>query len=98
VSTFARAWHAGASIDKYGRRDLNDFTVGIEIVNLGDGKDPWTKEQVEAVHHLCRVMVRRFPIKQITSHEYIAIPKGRKNDPKGFPWDTLKDLGVELVP
>jgi len=97
VSTFARAWHAGASIDKFGREDLNDFSVGIEIVNLGDGKDPWTKEQVEAVHHLCRVLMRRFPIKQITSHEFIAIPKGRKNDPLGFPWESLNDLGVELV-
>ncbi len=98
VSTFDRAWHAGGSVDKYGRKDLNGFSVGIEIVNIGDGKDPWTKEEVEAVHHLCRVMMRRFPIKQITSHAFIAVPKGRKIDPLGYPWDSLNDLGVELVP
>lgn len=98
VSTFARAWHAGGSVDKFGREDVNDFSVGIEIVNVGDGKDPWTPEQVEAVHNLVAYLARhRFPIKQITSHEYIARPIGRKNDPKNYPWASLEDLGIELV-
>lgn len=98
VSTFARAWHAGASVDKSGREDVNDFSVGIEIVNVGDGKDPWTPQQVAAVRNLVAHLARhRFPIKQITSHEYIARPTGRKNDPKNYPWESLADLGVELV-
>lgn len=97
VSTFKRAWHAGVSKDKLGRENLNNFTVGIEMVNIGDGKDPWTKEQVEAVHFLIGALMRRFPIKYITSHEYIAEPQGRKPDPKNFPWETLKDFDVELV-
>ncbi|MCE9558017.1 MAG: N-acetylmuramoyl-L-alanine amidase [Armatimonadetes bacterium] len=99
VSTFDRAWHAGNSMDIEGRTNLNNFTVGIEMVNVGDGKDPWTPEQVEAVHHLMAHLIKhRFPgIKYITSHEFIAVPLGRKSDPKGFPWDSLKDLGVKLV-
>ncbi len=99
VSTFDRAWHAGASRDSFGRENVNNFSIGIEMVNVGDGKDPWTEAQVEAVHNLCAHLIRhRFPgIRQITSHEFIARPPGRKNDPKGFPWDRFKDLGVPLV-
>jgi N-acetyl-anhydromuramyl-L-alanine amidase AmpD len=103
VSTYYRAWHAGKSIDSEGRSNVNNFSIGIEMVNIGDGKDPWTKEQVEAVHRLLRVLLTyRFKtIKTITSHEYIAEPKGRKNDPLGFPWAALKDLesqfGVKII-
>lgn len=99
VSTFDRAWHAGASLDKFGRTNVNNFSIGIEMVNVGDGKDPWTPEQVEAVRRLCAHLIRhRFKeIKQITSHEFIATPAGRKPDPKGFPWEKMEGLGVELV-
>ena len=96
VSTYKRAWHAGKSIDQYGRENLNDFSVGIEMVNKGDGSEPWTKEQVEAVQHLVASMVRRFPIRQIVSHERIAVPAGRKNDPLGFPWESMRRFGVSL--
>jgi N-acetylmuramoyl-L-alanine amidase/AmpD protein len=98
VSTFDRAWHAGASRDHLGRENLNHFSIGIEMVNVGDGKDPWPKEQVEVVGFLIAAMKRRFPdIKYVTSHEFIALPWGRKIDPKGFPWESLRPLGLELV-
>lgn len=104
VNTFYRAWHAGASLDKFGRTNVNNFSVGIEIVNVGDGKDPWTPEQVEAVRLLCGALARyryKGQIKQIVSHEYIATPPGRKPDPKNYPWESLndlaKDLGIELI-
>ncbi len=98
VSTFKRAWHAGVSRDVWSRENVNHFSIGIEMVNLGDGKDPWTKEQVEVVKFLILHLKKRFPdIKFITSHEYIALPSGRKNDPKNFPWDELKDLGMDIV-
>jgi N-acetyl-anhydromuramyl-L-alanine amidase AmpD len=103
VSTYQRAWHAGKSIDYLGRENVNNFSIGIEMDNLGNGKDPWTEEQVAACVRLVRVLKRyRFPsIKYVTSHEYIAEPKGRKNDPLNFPWDRLessaKELGFELL-
>ena len=93
VSTWKRAWHAGNSIDSLGRSNVNNFSVGIEIVNLGNGIDPYTPEQVEAVTLLVtHLSTRRFPIKYIVSHEYIAEPAGRKNDPINYPWDSLKPL------
>lgn len=97
VSTFQRAWHAGVSKDHLGRENVNNFSIGIEMVNIGDGKDPWTEEQVQVVYFLCAHLKKRFSsIKYITSHEFVAEPQGRKVDPLGFPWDRLKGLGMEM--
>jgi N-acetylmuramoyl-L-alanine amidase/AmpD protein len=97
VSTFNRAWHAGASRDFRGYDNLNNFSIGIELVNLDDGKDPYPKPQIEALKALIRVLKRRFPLKELTSHEYVALPAGRKNDPAGFPWHDLADLGLHMT-
>ena len=96
VSTFDRAWHAGVSSDAMGRTNLNNFSVGIELVNLNDGKDPWPEEQVKVLKWIIAGLKRRFPLKQIVSHEFIAEPQGRKSDPKNFPWEKLKDLGLPM--
>lgn len=97
VSTFKRAWHAGVSKDHLGRENLNNFSIGIEMVNLGDGSDPWTEEQVQVTYFLCAHLKKRFPsLRYITSHEFVAEPQGRKIDPLGFPWDRLKELGLEM--
>jgi N-acetyl-anhydromuramyl-L-alanine amidase AmpD len=96
VSTFKRAWHAGKSWDAVGHNNVNDYSIGIEMVNLDDGKDPYTDAQIQAVCGLIAEMKRRFPIKQLVSHEFIAQPPGRKDDPKGFPWDRLKYLGLPI--
>lgn len=96
VSTFDRAWHAGVSVDPNGHKGLNDFSIGIELVNLNDGKDPYPEAQLMALCGIIAEMKRRFPIKQIVSHEFIAVPRGRKNDPKGFPWSRLEYLGLPM--
>lgn len=96
VSTFGRAWHAGVSVGPSGRKGVNDYSIGIELVNLNDGKDPYPQAQLQALRGVIAEMCRRFPIKYIASHEYIAQPPGRKNDPKNFPWERLRDLGVPI--
>lgn len=97
VSIFNRAWHAGASKDVEGREHVNNFSIGIELVNLNDGKDPYPPAQIQVLHNLIGYLKHCFPLKYITSHEYIAAPHGRKTDPKGFPWQTLSDLGLTIV-
>lgn len=98
VSTFMRAWHAGASRDVDGRERVNDFSIGIEIENAGDGADPFTEAQIQVTGYLIGAMRFRFPeLKYVTSHEYIAVPAGRKVDPRGFPWERLNFLGLKLV-
>ncbi|HVL39404.1 MAG TPA: N-acetylmuramoyl-L-alanine amidase [Fimbriimonadaceae bacterium] len=98
VSTFHRAWHAGVSRDVEGRENVNNFSVGIELVNIGDGTQDWPKEQTEALGYLISHLKRRFPLKYITSHKYIAQPPGRKPDPINFPWATVEGLGLKVVP
>ncbi len=91
-----RAWHAGQSFWK-GRTDINDYSIGIEMVNRNDGLDPWPEEQVEAVLELCRYLVAKYGITRdnVVTHHWIAgYPgrrPGRKTDPLGFRMDSFLD-------
>ncbi len=96
LSTFDRAWHAGVGEDVTGRKGVNDWSIGIELVNLNDGNDPYPDAQVQALRGIIASMRRRFPIKQILSHEFIARPVGRKSDPKNFPWHKLEYFGIPM--
>lgn len=93
VDDTGRAWHAGVS-ELNGERNVNNFSVGIEIVNLNDGKDPFTDAQYEAVAAIIRHIREQYPVpdSRIVSHEFVARPKGRKNDPKGFDFPRLLRL------
>lgn len=94
-----KAWHAGVSKDKRGFENVNEFSIGIEIVNYGDCKDPYTDEQITALIGLLRDLKNLLGenLVQITSHEYIAQPKGRKNDPLGLPWEKLSEFNKYIV-
>jgi len=85
-----RAWHAGTSqLD--GETDVNNFSVGIELVNLNDGIDPYPDLQYEAVARLIFQLRQRYQIPdgRIVSHGQIALPPGRKSDPIGFDFERL---------
>lgn len=79
-----RAWHAGVSRMPDGRENVNDFSIGIELVNLNDGEDPYGPEQIEALRALLLGIYRRHPILHLTSHAAVAFPPGRSSDPKGL--------------
>jgi len=96
VSTFDRAWHAGVSRDWRGRDNVNNFSIGVELVNLDNGKDPYPDAQIDALKSLIRSLTRLHPLKYLTSHEFIALPHGRKIDPSGFPWARLEELGMQI--
>lgn len=96
-----RAWHAGAS--KWGNRNnLNDTSIGIEIVNLASGNGeyitfpPFNPQQIEAVTQLAQNILQRYP--DITPVNVVAhsdIAPGRKSDPgPQFPWRQLYHAGV----
>jgi N-acetylmuramoyl-L-alanine amidase len=79
-----RAWHAGESQMKDGRLNVNDFAIGIELVNLNDGKDPFPQQQLSALRNLLKEIISRHPIRHIIPHYECAVPAGRKSDPIGF--------------
>jgi N-acetyl-anhydromuramyl-L-alanine amidase AmpD len=86
-----RAWHAGRSEWK-GVENVNNYGIGIELVNLNDGQDPYPEEQHKANVQLCAYLCRKYSIQtdDIMGHLDIAIPLGRKTDPRGYDLDRLR--------
>ncbi len=87
------AWHAGAS--KW--FDLNseairDQSIGIELENANNGVDPYPPAQMDALTELSKALVTKYAIvpDMVTRHFDIAVPKGRKSDPAGFPFVSFK--------
>jgi N-acetyl-anhydromuramyl-L-alanine amidase AmpD len=92
VSEDQRAWHAGQSKMKDGRVGVNDFSIGIELVNLNDGVDPFPDVQIQAMRNLVKGIKSRHPIKYIVTHYECADPPGRKSDPAGFHEGWIEGL------
>ncbi|MGP2417204.1 N-acetylmuramoyl-L-alanine amidase [Pantoea ananatis] len=106
VSEEKRAWHAGVS-SWNGRVNLNDSSVGIEIVNPGFTEGmlgqktwyPYRQQQINALTTLAREIIRRYDITpdNILGHSDIA--PLRKQDPgRLFPWKALAVRGVGAWP
>lgn len=94
-----RAYHAGVSSWR-SDRNLNDNSIGIEIVNTGYTADasgkktfyPFSEEQIKKVAALAKDIVDRYqiPATNVLAHSDIA--PTRKQDPGPlFPWKKLYD-------
>lgn len=93
-----RAWHAGKSFWQ-GRDNLNNNSIGIEIVNTGHefGYKPFPAAQMQAVLKLIAQLIKTHNInkKQVLGHSDIA-PE-RKEDPgEFFNWQLLADEGFSI--
>jgi len=97
-----RAWHAGVS--SWGNRtNLNDSSIGIEIVNLATDNNgdftfpPFNPIEIDAVKELALNILQRYPDispTNVVGHSDIA-PDGRKSDPgAAFPWKELYHAGI----
>jgi len=83
VDTGRVAWHAGVSDGPQGK-GVNSYSIGISLVNMNDGADPYPHDQREALAALVLELKHAIPsIKWLTTHW--AISPGRKTDPKGYP-------------
>ncbi len=80
------AYHAGVSQMKDGRKNVNDFSLGVEILNAED--DTYTEAQYTAVKNLVSYLKKTYPIKYVVGHDTIA--PGRKTDPWNFDWKKLE--------
>jgi N-acetylmuramoyl-L-alanine amidase len=95
-----RAWHAGISWWR-GLADLNDRSIGIEIVNPGHefGYIPFAEPQIAALIDLSQGIFTRHPIPpaRVVAHSDVA--PARKEDPgELFPWKCLSEYGIGLWP
>lgn len=93
-----RAWHAGVS--HWGECcNVNDISIGIEIVNKGHehGYTAFPDVQMEAVLRLSQDIMERheIPASGVVAHSDIA--PSRKSDPgELFPWQWLAEQGVGI--
>lgn len=85
VSESNIAYHAGVSKMPDGRKNVNEFSIGIEIV--GTLESGYTKEQYGAVNALIADVKSRYKIKDVVGHSDIA--PDRKTDPWKFDWNKL---------
>ena len=95
-----RSWHAGKNAWR-GLADINSRSVGIEIVNPGQGPDcrPFPPLQMESVASLSKEIITRWRIAphHVLGHSDIA--PGRKVDPGPlFDWKWLAGHGVGVYP
>jgi N-acetylmuramoyl-L-alanine amidase len=91
VQDMHRAWHAGRSTYN-SRQGCNDYTIGIELVNLNDGADPYSENQHKSNVNLCAFLCQKYSINpdDIVGHLDVAIPPGRKSDPRGYDLSRLR--------
>lgn len=80
------AYHAGVSKMPDNRKNVNDFSIGIEMLNTETGQ--FTNAQYTAVNTLIASLKKKYPIKFVVGHNDIA--PGRKTDPWNFDWKKLK--------
>lgn len=79
------AYHAGSSKMPDGRKNVNDFSIGIEIIATEESG--YTDKQYAAVNALIADIRTRHKIKSVVGHSDIA--PGRKTDPWKFDWKKL---------
>jgi len=80
------AWHAGKS-EWNGKQGVNSFSIGIENVGTGDH---FPDEQMEANRAVIEALFAAYQIEDVTGHEDVALPRGRKSDPGvNFDWSRV---------
>ncbi len=92
------SWHAGKS-QFNGVNNVNDFSLGIEICNVGDNIEPYSDIQYDSIIKLVAYLSETYniPTANITRHRDVAIPSGRKTDTSNnFSMSKVID-GVKLI-
>ena len=79
------AYHAGVSKMPDGRTGVNNFSLGIEVVETKT-ESP-TKNQYVALKKLVDYLKSKYTIKYVLGHSDIA--PGRKTDPWNFDWQEI---------
>ncbi len=83
VADADRAWHAGTCALRGVVTDMNARSLGIELVNDGTGRTPYTEQQYRALEALVPYLVTTYgvPPENVVGHKEVALPAGRKTDP-----------------
>ena len=78
-----------------GENKVNHFSLGIEVVNAQDLRDPFSEWQVEITAAIVRYCWLKYPnLRHVVTHAKLD-PKRRSDPTKLFPWDRFKALVLE---
>ena len=94
-----RAWHAGngAGTGPIPRNGGNTYSVGIGLVNLGNGSDPYPAAQLKALNSLIAYLDKTIGRKPIIDHKQYA--PGRKIDMRAnFPLANYRAYRTHTKP
>lgn len=83
------AYHAGRSRVPDGRTNVNDFSLGIEMINSLD--DTYTADQYAALRKLLEQIGERYAITYVLGHDEIEV-----EDPWNFDWSRVNDFRHEV--
>lgn len=83
------AWHAGES-EWRGEKFVNNFSVGIELVNANDGVMSYPEAQLESCAALVKAICADNKIAPEDVIGHLDIAPGRKTDPAEFPWNEFR--------
>ncbi|TEU14653.1 MAG: LysM peptidoglycan-binding domain-containing protein [Anaerolineales bacterium] len=84
-----RAWHAGRS-EWREVPNVNDYGLGIELVNLNDGQDPYPEAQYQSLVKLCQALVHKYNVSTEDIVGHYQVSPGRKTDPRGLDLNKLR--------
>lgn len=82
------AYHAGGGKMPDGRSNINDFSIGIEIINTKTVSP--TEAQYSSLVELVKSLKLKYGIKNILGHNEIS-PE-RKTDPWNFDWQKFNEM------
>lgn len=87
-----RAWHAGES--RWGEwSQFNDFSIGIELVNLNGNLFDFTDAQYQSLQNIISQLRPLYPAlndpERIVGHEHIAGHRGKADPGLCFDWQRL---------
>ena len=80
------AYHAGVSRTPDGRTNVNDFSLGVELIE--NNTESPSAAQYASLKNLLSELKGEYKIKYILGHNQIAL--GRKTDPWNFDWGKIK--------
>ena len=99
VPEIRRAFHAGPSLFR-GRQKVNDFSLGIELVNAQTGTDPFTEAQYDSLGRLVKHLMAKYdvPSDRIVGHHDVTLRPSVKRDPApNFDWERFMSA-LEIGP
>ena len=94
-----KAYHAGHSAftdERNTWKQLNDCSIGIELVNWNGNFFPYTKKQYEALREVFTLVKSFYPAlkqpKRVVGHEHIAGYRGKVDPGIQFDWPLFFEM------